>query len=274
MSITHKIEEVTPEYANKMLTTNVKNRSVIRSAVTQYSDAMARGYWLFDGSPIRIDKTNSLQDGQHRLLAVVESGKTQKFLIIRGLDPEAQNVMDTGRKRSLSDILSLRGESHHQNLAALTLIIYRWEKGARGTLLLGEKQTSVMRPQTTEVLAYLEDHPELREIVKRAEAVRRHVPLSIRVIGLCIWLFDNINAEDSQNFWEAFMTGQNLKPHSPILALRTILLKRGPERGSTSLNSYIALFIKAWNAYRAGEEVQKLKYIPGGSKPEPFPEPK
>ena len=44
-------------------------------------------------------------------------------------------------------------------------------------------------------------------------------------------------------------------------------------RGQRSETYLTAILIKAWNAYRSGEEVGVLRFRPGGAHPEKFPEP-
>ena len=61
----------------------------------------------------------------------------------------------------------------------------------------------------------------------------------------------------------------------PIYTLRSlyrnIFEKESVYRGQYEI---AALTIKAWNVWRDGGEVRSLRFAPGGSKPEKFPEPR
>src|SRR5687768_3937102 len=72
-------ELVTPDRAKQMLL-NVrdKNRSLKENSVQIYAEAMRRGDWQFNGDPIRFGADGKLFDGQHRLTAIIRSGKPQQ----------------------------------------------------------------------------------------------------------------------------------------------------------------------------------------------------
>ena len=46
---------------------------------------MRNGLWELNGAAIVIDEFGNLIDGQHRLSAVVESGTTQQFVVVRNV---------------------------------------------------------------------------------------------------------------------------------------------------------------------------------------------
>ena len=86
-------------------------------------------------------------------------------------------------------------------------------------------------------------------------------------------LFSEIDQEDADAFFDAFISGVGLEEGSPILALRTLLTNLRSRSKATKIdqNYVAALVIKAWNAWRAGLEVTTLYYRPGGANPEKFP---
>lgn len=68
---------------------------------------MASGNWRYTGEGIKFGPDGTLLDGQTRLRAIVLSGVTITMPVWRGIDPDAQLVMDSGRPRSNSDALSM-----------------------------------------------------------------------------------------------------------------------------------------------------------------------
>jgi hypothetical protein len=69
---------------------------------------MSAGLWVETPVPI-IFSNGPLIDGQHRLLAVVESGCSQWFQIVNDAPQGVQLVVDQGRIRSAASQLSLTG---------------------------------------------------------------------------------------------------------------------------------------------------------------------
>jgi hypothetical protein len=122
---TYTEELIGPELARKYLATNAGNRPRSRGVVWDYVGAMISGEWLFNGEAIKFDRDGKLVDGQHRLDAVIKSGKEILFLVIRGLDPEVFKTIDTGKKRSAGDVLAIRGVKNPNSVGAAMRLVHR-----------------------------------------------------------------------------------------------------------------------------------------------------
>src|SRR5690348_9218536 len=121
------VEEITPVIAKEWLQFNTFNRKVSRSLVQSYAQIMKDREWRLNGEAIIFDRTGRLQSGQHRLLAVIESGTSIWSVVVRGAEPEAIFSLDAGRKRRLTDALTLRGEKDVSNLATATTWWWRYQ---------------------------------------------------------------------------------------------------------------------------------------------------
>ena len=104
--ITAKVETITPEIAKTMLGENVNNRRISRDNVNLFAREIRNGEWRFNGEAIKFGKDGRLLDGQHRLLAVIAADKPLTTLVIRGLEDETQQTMDSGKTRTLGDVLT------------------------------------------------------------------------------------------------------------------------------------------------------------------------
>lgn len=259
---------IDPDTARELLGRNTHNRPPRKMAVDSYAQDMGNGDWRWTGDPIRLAIDGTVLDGQHRLLAVIESGVTLPFLVVSGLPMEAQENIDAGVPRKFQDVLALRGEASASSLAALVRKVHDWKAGKR-SFGAGGKATHAQLSRT------LEAHPELRHFQKvagNAAAAWGDMPASL--IGLAWWVFDAIDREDADHFFTRLSDGQNLSSGDPIYELRKQLASmRNNVRGERSQRYMLALTIKAWNAYRRGEKVLQLKFREGGAKPEQFPEP-
>lgn len=107
---------VTPEVAKSILENcNTNNRPIKRNNVDFLVREMKNGSWHFDGSPIRFLQDGTLADGQHRLLAIVESGVPQEMLFLLGLPSEAVKSIDICAKRTAKDNLIINTGLNYQN---------------------------------------------------------------------------------------------------------------------------------------------------------------
>ena len=99
---------VTAVMAADWLTRNACNRPIQWTYVKHLARLMRDGLFedaTTDGIGIRTD--GQLTNGQHRLLAIKETGLSQWLIVVRGVSPEAYRVTDRGKNRSLSDVLQL-----------------------------------------------------------------------------------------------------------------------------------------------------------------------
>lgn len=272
----HRLILVTPELAAYWLEKNLHNRKVYVGVVREYAAAMRDERWWFDGDSIQFSKEGILLNGQHRLMAQVASGTTLVQSVWYDLDSEVQTVMDTGRKRSFADILELEGEKDSTHLAALTSMLYYYEKGNRGQNLTNFANWNGNRAQHSQLLAFFQEHAEeLRGCLPEAKAAHRGTYAPIRVTAFANLLFRRIDKADAEGFMKALASGVGLENESPILLLRQRLVNDYGKKNAVSRPQswvVLALIIKAWNFWRGGESIKQLVFKSGGVSKELFPE--
>lgn len=110
-----------------MIAKNTSNiRNVNWRVVHKYARAMQMGLWQFNGEPIVFDEDGVLKNGQHRLLAVLESGVAIKALVIKGTSRNV-DTYDECFARTLKQRASAEGLSlHSSTLGAISLIINKF----------------------------------------------------------------------------------------------------------------------------------------------------
>lgn len=95
---------LTPQMAKDILQSHSNFRNLDARKAAQYADVMERGEWgIFP--PICIGQEGQVQDGQHRLQAIVLCGKGQWIGMVTGLPGEIAKYYDNGRPRRPSDVL-------------------------------------------------------------------------------------------------------------------------------------------------------------------------
>ena len=124
-----ELVRITPAMAEQILAQNVElNRRLNNALVARYAADVVNGDWHeANAETIKIAPDGTLLDGQHRLSAVVESGRTVRFLVVRNVDPAALATVDTGKARSFADVLHMQG---HQERTA---------RGGRGQVCVARR---------------------------------------------------------------------------------------------------------------------------------------
>lgn len=265
------VEDVGPELAEKWLKRNIRNRTMKTSKIDAMAQDMQQGNFRFNGASICFSDEGVLLDGQNRLAAIVKSGRTYPFIIVRGLVSNAQDTMDTGSSRSYSDVLKIRGYPHYVGVASSVRTINAYESGS----------TTLRRRivSNTSLDATLAKHPEIVEQAPAANYVATKVPgVGVGPIGLAMSLFSRVDEEDCTAFFERLASGAGLDTGDPILALRTALQKASDEQvrtGGFGIRPHIAvgLIFKAWNKWRDGDTCSRLTFKPGGANPDKLPIP-
>jgi hypothetical protein len=259
-SITITKSVITATDAATMLESNTKNRPMRARHVVKLTNEMRSGYWKFNGDTIRISKEGIMLDGQHRLTACVKSGITFGAIIVSGLDADVFDTIDAGAKRMPSDALALKGEANSVALASSLVVMHHYLTGATAS------KSALTTPQTDEVL---KAHPEIRKSVSLISnyAYRKFMPIS--VLAAYHYLFAKINEGQADAFMADLLTGANLDPLDPVLALRAKMIKNAMSTTKISKENISAVLVKAWNARRSGRFVKKLRWALDGS--ENFP---
>lgn len=104
------LEVITPEMAKRWLAQNAKNNRTSKAGqVALYAAYMKKGTWNDDNCAITFDVNGELIDGQHRLMAIVESGTAQEFIIGRNWPTEAMITLDMGQRRTFTDRMVVAG---------------------------------------------------------------------------------------------------------------------------------------------------------------------
>lgn len=265
-TITHegrtlRIMEVDPAQAQKWLdTVNTRNRHKLKGQIRKYAKAMAEGRWRLVFDPIRFDVDGILIDGQNRLWAIVESGTTQSFAIAEGLEPDDQNVIDSGAARKAGQQLTILKWKNGRDSAAVVNVLLKWHTS---TLLSGR-----YAPATDEVVHFAEKYRTRVEIaVRHAVTVRRNIPLLPAAVGAVAFTAydlaagkpDQLNVETILKFFKGLSTGAELGPKSPILTLRNFATRRAAQGVKPEPPREVYNLVHTWNYWRRGECMERLQ---------------
>jgi len=249
-----KIVTMTPEWASQLLRQNTRNRQLSKQRVAACADLITSGKWKLTHQGVAIDSNNVLQDGQHRLHAIVKAGVPVQIMMSTGCDPSNFDVIDSGRKRTAADAIGLCGAKNSSKAAA----------GVKGFLQYQRFPNNVWTG-----LSYIIDTTDIRrfykenaDIVEAASASCVSAYSSFRQFNASAGISFVLVAAQSQQLDQALAfidlmgTGAGLKKHDPILSYRNFLAN---DRVKRSLQLYLATNIKFFNRWQSGESVKHFR---------------
>ena len=254
-SVSSELVLVTPQIAAEWLALNKHNRNVSQSQVNLLARDMTAGDWHFTGEPIKFSHAGDLIDGQHRLEAVLRSGKAIEFMVLRGLQPIAQDFMDSGRKRTASDMLTLRGHANSKLLASTARFGIIYEEGLRP----GGRDGGGRSVSKAEVAAYIDDNPDLADAVSMTTGLSRYLPFTPTATAYAVLLLSRIDRTEAAAFFDSLANNATSGKGDPrnTLLRRMNAAKRAAER--IGIREQVSFIVRAWNAHRSGAKLTILK---------------
>lgn len=244
---------ITPEMAELLLKKNPDNRNIKKVRVVEIRADLEAGRYVLNGEPIIVSRDGLLNDGQHRLLACVESGVAFRSLVVFGVTRSSRLTLDQGGARTVADYLDMAGKEDHTKVMA-TVGRMLWQFKNTGKINQGAGKTGRGWPTKAESLALIEGHE--REILRNIQAVTTTSKLigSYSFVVFCRVLLERADRTMGPVFIDRLLDGVNLKAESPIFMLRERFINdpkmRQPER--------FEAVIRSWNALRTGKPLSRI----------------
>lgn len=254
-TVTCGVVEITPPLARVMLERNPGNRRVSEVTVDKIVRDIENGTFVLNGESIIVASDGSLNDGQHRLCAVVKANAPVMSVLVFGPPRDTRTTIDQGRSKMVGDYLAMDGHSDSTALAAAAGYVWQWQ--TRGKI----SSQAQDRPTKGEVLATVDAHPGIAKSVAGI-ANKGSVGLGGRgLLGFCHWAFAvNSTAIEATAFIESYTTGAALLSRDPILYARNRIMAEG-RRLSPAQKA--ELIFRAWNAHRRGETPKTMPILEG-----------
>ena len=274
------VEFIGPAEARIMLDNAAPNRTINDDLVLKYAYVMLEGDWRNIGVPLILDEHGRLSDGQHRLSAVIESETVQQFNVVDGVPhADALLTVDTGRKRSVGDILQIisndpadpREFTNINNLFSVSRRVWAYEHYKDMTM----NRKPAQRMTTAKWVDYITQvSEECQRGVSVGTKMYQNIGMTTSGAGaahvVCSRIYPDLAAEFAQ---------QVVKPsqiENPAYVLREQALK--DSQANRRVQSWVkdsrlcaAMYIKAFNCYRIGAVPKRIKFISVGPAAEAFP---
>lgn len=254
---------VTPELAQRLLDLNTANRPIRGQEVDLWTEVIERGAWHYTHQGIAIDCKGVLQDGQHRLSAIVHSGIPVEMQISIGMPSENFHAIDNGLRRTFGDVASHLGYSNNNRVGSVArlLIIYN-------EYPLRPFSSKVSNAEVAEFLQaqFFGTHLTIGEVVHEAvnegHAHWQKYRVNSNALATATFkLWETLGQDDAQvmEFLTGLRTGAGLSDKDARLALRRVVDSPTSKSPRTATH-HLGLVIKAWNKFVQGKDVQVLVY--------------
>lgn len=254
---------MTPALALALLALNTKNRRIRPNPLGTVKRAMAGGRWVNTGHPVVISWDRLVQDGQHRLTAVVETGVSVEMDVRFGVDPLAFANTDTGTRRSASDVLNIAGYSQEVTIAAAARILLTIGRG-NATIHYGYHTD----PTNDVILTFAQANPNLRDAARIGHSSARALKINASAAAAAAFLIaQKAGLPSAEEFFVAARTGLNISAaRDPLKSLERVI-ESGELRSQLQV---CAALVLAFNRRRAGKSAthKDLTWQAGT----PFPE--
>ncbi len=237
--------EISPELAEHILLKyHGHNRRLTPNHVETLRKAIRAGEWRITSQGISINSDGCLDDGQHRMHAIIAAQRTVTINVTVNADPSAFTIMDTGRKRTTGDVLSIEGYGNSLHLAS----------AVKALLAIAREDFSEgWRVSNDEVLEFIDANELILETMRTGERVKGHVKVPASGLAVAFFLIrrDTKHPAKFAEFIDRLCDGAGLHANSPILLLQNYLMQKayGSNSGRRAKIFMVGSIIKAWNAF-------------------------
>ena len=247
---------------------NTGNRRVNHRKVSQLAAQMTSGEFENTGEPLIISAEGVLNNGQHRLFALVEADAEIDMDVRFGIPRRAFSKTDTGTSRNPADVLTILGVRHGADIARAIRLLVLYNRGLPESV-----RTFVSNDEIARAFDCWKD------ITDVAEQVSQHViPRSVRGAALLAtaYMASRSPAKSQLDAWlEILATGLGAARDNPAYVARERILRAADAPVGTRelLLERLALLIGSWNAFAENRSatVRDLTWKSAGRKAKEFP---
>jgi hypothetical protein len=246
MGMRYEVVLVTPAMAKEWLKKNQANRRLRSRLVNQYAELMRTDRWPQRlPQPIVFDTQKKLRDGQHRLHAIIASGKSYWMSICYDAPPESAFYIDIGARRTFADVVTIAFERPVGLAASQTFL--RFFGGAHVTQM---SEVPLTREEWGERFTKYE--PLIEEVGALFETKKKGISRTpVRAAVARAWQARPQERERIKDFVNTLYTGQygNYEEDSAAIMLRDFLV--GSTTRYTGSSADREIFLKTEGALEA-----------------------
>jgi hypothetical protein len=245
-----EVVTLTPVLAKLLLENNPDNRPLSETQLGRLGRDLDGGLWEFNGESIIIAKTGELNNGQHRLNAVIATNQAIRVVMVFGVERKSRMTVDTGTNRTVAHFLGMNGHNDVNALAALANLIWMFKDKGR------IPQNPQARPTKQQALHAVEHYSDLPDSISFAS--RRGVGMiaSKALIAFVHYIISHERGSAAaEDFLIPLIDGDQLRKGDPVLYCRNRLIEMKRMRDQ---NAKVELIFRSWNFWRKNEHTTKI----------------
>jgi hypothetical protein len=253
---------MTPELAKDLLKLNADNRPLTPATVEHYERIILSGRWHLTHQGMAMDTRPLVQDGQHRLHAIANTGVEVPVPFFVGMPVENFAAIDEGRNRRIADLLGKDGERYSVLLQSMIKLMAQYRSDAprssRSAKVTNEEGLSMFGG----------DADEIRRAAHFAASKTKRADIPPTALGVAWYLLRETNGRDNP-YVQAFFNGlvTELKGDTRVkldegdarLKVRDNIGNRRRTGKRIAAIDQLALIIQAWNYCVEGRRVNHVK---------------
>jgi hypothetical protein len=241
---------ISPALAAELLNRNEDNRVIKAAKVANFAADMSSGRWAFNGEPIIISDTGELNDGQHRLTALIQADTALSFLVVFGVPRNTRTTLDQGSTRGAQDYLAMEGRPYANNAATLARYVLAYERSEGRNLHFRSRITNA------EVVERVRDDEGITASAaygfKNLKAYRHLVGHS--VLATAHYLLSKVSPADAETYLEQVCIGENIERGDPAFTVRAALASERRYRDEA-----LEIILTGWNRFRTRQPMQRAR---------------
>lgn len=255
---------ITPEIAAVILERNPadENRKLSSATVAKYADDMRNGRWqALNGQTIVVSADGYLNDGQHRLNAVVQSEGHIPFHVVFGAERQSRLTLDQNKVRSSGDYLEMTGIKNAKNVAATAALVMTFMSGKMSRQAVGaDYASSSNRPTKAAIHSFtIKNLCEIEACFDIVGYEWKALPAPPARLAACTMIIRSIchDHDAVSEFVSAVVTGENITRTNPAYHCRNRLIDEKIQKGCPPHRTMEIVF-RCWNAWRSGSRMMRL----------------
>jgi hypothetical protein len=268
----NRIAVITPSQAERIFNERLPNRPFSLDTAKIYAEAMNKGHW----KPCsQISFCNGrLDDGQHRMMASVLSGKPYEGTLYEHDDPDTFAVFDSGNKRTNAHVLAIEKK---KNSTALGAVLQLLEKVNSKEGLPNQTGGATRKAiPTYEILDVLNKYEGIENSVNLVCSYKKHYRIPIASTCILHYYLNkkvieaNLSVDEygrtlaDRFIVDKLLKGLELNETDPVYVFRRYMDKiraRTDALGFQAITHYMVLMggIQTWNKYVKGKTARVFK---------------
>lgn len=248
-----EVVTVTPALADLILKRNPDNRNLRKARLAEIKADLQNDNFAMNGESIILSKDGLLNDGQHRLVAVRDTGIPLQTMMVFGVARSSRLTLDQGTSRSSGDYLGMAGKGVDANtVAAVARLIIQY--GRSGSIDPSNRGGRINRVVTKSEIVGIAMDREI-EIVASIKCTTRCGKWigSRSFVSFAHWVLAQADHNAATDFFERLVDGA-VTAEQPLYTLRQRLI--GEPTMSTP--SRLEAMVRTWNATRRGEPLTRI----------------